>query len=65
MCGGSSNGSISPRRAINLDDVREAPLSLMIPMWLLVLANLYFGVDTRLTVGVSKLAAQSLFGVTP
>lgn len=53
-----------PPRII-LDDVREAPLSLLIPTWLLVLANLYFGVDTRLTVGVSKLAAQSLFGVTP
>ena len=49
----------------DLDEVREAPLGLLIPMWLLVLANLYFGVDTRLTVGVSKLAAQSLFGVTP
>jgi multicomponent Na+:H+ antiporter subunit D len=50
---------------IILDDVHEAPLSQLIPIWLLVLANLYFGVDTRLTVGVSKLAAQSLFGVTP
>ena len=49
----------------DLDEVREAPISLLIPMWLLVLANLYFGVDTRLTVGVSKLAAQSLIGVTP
>jgi multicomponent Na+:H+ antiporter subunit D len=54
----------SPPR-INLDNVREAPMSLLIPMWLLVLANLYFGIDTRLTVGVSKMAAQSLFGVTP
>lgn len=51
----------SPR--IILDDVKEAPLSLLIPIWVLVLANLYFGVDTRLTVGVSKLAAQTLFGV--
>jgi multicomponent Na+:H+ antiporter subunit D len=46
-------------------DIREAPLSQLIPIWSLVLANLYFGVDTRLTVGVSKLAAQSLFGVNP
>ena len=51
---------------IILDDVQEAPMGQLIPIWLLVLANLYFGVDTRLTVGVSKLAAQSLFGgVTP
>ncbi len=54
----------TPARII-VDDVQEAPLSQLIPIWLLVLANLYFGVDTRLTVGVSKLAAQSLFGATP
>lgn len=48
-----------------VDDIKEAPLVLLVPIWLLVLANFYFGVDTRLTVGVSKLAAQSLFGVTP
>jgi len=54
----------TPPRA-NTEYITEAPLSQLIPIWLLVLANLYFGVDTRLTVGVSKLAAQSLFGVSP
>lgn len=49
---------------IILDDVREAPLSQLIPIWLLILANIYLGIDTRLTVGVSKLAAQNLFGVS-
>jgi multicomponent Na+:H+ antiporter subunit D len=48
---------------IMTDEIKEAPLSQLIPIWLLVLANIYFGVDTRLTVGVSKMAAQSLFGV--
>lgn len=43
-------------------EVREAPLSLLLPMWTLVLANLYFGINTELTVGVSQLAAASLFG---
>ncbi len=52
---------IKPR--INIDEIQEAPLIQLIPIWLLVLANIYFGVDTRLTVGVSKMAAQSLFGV--
>ncbi len=52
---------IKPR--IELDDVKEAPLIQLIPIWVLILANFYFGVDTRLTVGVSKLAAQNLFGV--
>ena len=51
----------SPR--IIVDDIKDPPLSQIIPIWLLVLANIYFGVDTSLTVGVSKLAAQSLFGV--
>ncbi len=44
------------------DDVKEAPLSLLGPTWVLVLANLYFGVDTRLTVGVAQQAAQWLMG---
>ena len=52
----------TPPRIIT-DQIKEAPISQLIPIWLLVLANIYFGVDTRLTVGVSKLAAQSLFGV--
>lgn len=53
---------LTPPRIIT-DDIKEAPMSQLIPIWTLVLANIYFGVDTRLTVGVSKLAAQSLFGV--
>lgn len=52
----------TPPRIIT-EEIKEAPISQLIPIWLLVLANIYFGVDTRLTVGVSKLAAQSLFGV--
>ncbi len=42
--------------------VREAPLSLLIPTWALVLANLYFGVQTDLTVGVATRAAEMLLG---
>jgi len=41
----------------------EAPLKLLIPIWILVLANIYFGIDTRLTVGVTKLISHNLFGV--
>lgn len=44
---------------------KEAPLSLLVPIWTLVVANIYFGIDTRLTIGVSELAANTLFGVTP
>jgi len=47
------------------DPVTEAPLAFLIPVWLLVAANIYFGVDTRLSVTVAQTAAQSLFGVSP
>lgn len=43
----------------------EAPLSFLIPIWILVLANIYFGIDTRLSVEVAQAASQSLFGVSP
>ncbi len=43
--------------------VSEAPLSLLIPMWTLVLANIYFGINTELTVGVAETAVK-LLGVT-
>lgn len=50
----------SPR--IVLDEVKDPPLSQLVPIWLLVLANFYFGIDTSLTVGISKKAAEMLFG---
>jgi multicomponent Na+:H+ antiporter subunit D len=43
--------------------VSEAPLSMLIPMWLLVLANIYFGINTELTIGVADTAVR-LLGVT-
>ncbi len=42
--------------------VKEAPLGILLPTWLLVVANVYFGIDTQLTVGVAQIAAHSLFG---
>jgi multicomponent Na+:H+ antiporter subunit D len=45
----------------NTPDVKEAPVSILIPMWILVLANLYFGIDTSLTVGVAEMAAADMF----
>ncbi len=44
------------------EPIKEAPPSLLIPIWILVLANIYFGIDTRLSVQVAQSAAQSLFG---
>ena len=45
--------------------VKEAPLSFLLPIWVLVLANIYFGIDTRLSVSVAQGASQTLFGVAP
>jgi multicomponent Na+:H+ antiporter subunit D len=47
----------------DLTDVVEAPLSLLVPAWILVIANVYFGIDTSLPVGLAELAAKSLMGV--
>jgi len=45
--------------------VSEAPMAFLIPVWLLVGANIYFGVDTRLSLYLAQAASQSLFGVAP
>jgi len=39
---------------------KEAPLSMLIPMWVLVAANVYFGVRTELTGGIAESAAKAL-----
>ena len=39
---------------------KEAPLSMLIPLWVLVAANIYFGVRTDLTGGIAERAAQAL-----
>ncbi len=46
-------------------EVTEAPILLLVPTWLLVFANIYFGLDTELTVGVAEKAAAILGGGNP
>ena len=43
----------------------EAPRSMLLPTWVLVLANLYFGIDTSLTVGVASQAARQCCSGSP
>ncbi|MFQ5936024.1 MAG: monovalent cation/H+ antiporter subunit D family protein [Acidiferrobacterales bacterium] len=50
-----------PRRA---RAYQEAPLSLLAPTWVLIGANIYFGIDAELTVGVAQRAAEWLLGGT-
>ena len=47
---------------VDAEPVSEAPLSLLVPLWTLILANLFFGINTNLSVGVARQAAVSLIG---
>jgi multicomponent Na+:H+ antiporter subunit D len=50
------------RPAADTPAPREAPLSMLAPIWLLVGANIYFGVDTHLSVGSAQRVAALLMG---
>ncbi len=52
-------------RADDAAQISEAPAGMLIPMWLLVGANIYFGVNTDLTVSTAMAAAKSLMGGGP
>lgn len=43
--------------------VREVPLSMLLPLWALVIANIYYGIDAGLTSRVAGQAAKLLLGV--
>ncbi len=42
--------------------IREAPASMLIPIWVLVGANFYFGINTDVSVGVAQRATTMLLG---
>jgi multicomponent Na+:H+ antiporter subunit D len=44
---------------------REAPLMMLVPVWILIAANVYFGIDTHLTVDIASRAAGTLLGTVP
>ena len=46
-------------------EVTEVSLQMLIPIWALVCANIYFGIDTDLTVSVAESIAQALVGGKP
>ena len=50
----------APDDAPNIED---APPAMLIPTWILIGASVYYGINTDLTVGVAKQAAQQLLGV--
>jgi multicomponent Na+:H+ antiporter subunit D len=44
---------------------QEAPPSMLVPLWLLTLANVWFGIDTGVTVTAARTAAAIMLGATP
>jgi len=46
-------------------ELREAPLSMLLPTWALIGASLLFGLWTTLPVGAAQRAARSLLGIAP
>ncbi len=49
-------------RPAGAEAVSEAPLGMLLPLWLLVAASVYFGLDTSLTLGAAERAAGLLLG---
>ncbi len=43
-------------------EAKEAPVSMLVPIWIMALACIWFGFDTDLTIGSATTAAQSLLG---
>jgi multicomponent Na+:H+ antiporter subunit D len=41
---------------------REAPLSMLVPTYVLIVANIWFGLDTEWSVGIARQAAEALVG---
>lgn len=42
--------------------VQEAPMSMLIPLWIMALGCIYFGINTELTMSAATTAAQGLLG---
>ncbi|MGH6913984.1 MAG: proton-conducting transporter membrane subunit, partial [Geminicoccales bacterium] len=45
--------------------IDEAPLAMLVPTWLLIGANIFFGIDSTLSVGTARRAAEALLGLAP
>jgi len=46
-------------------EIIEAPLSMLIPTWVLVIASFWFGIDATTTATVATQAAETLLGAMP
>ncbi|MDO6428318.1 monovalent cation/H+ antiporter subunit D family protein [Thalassotalea sp. 1_MG-2023] len=50
-----------PPESQGAKNIKEVPWLMLMPMWILVLANIYFGINTGLTVEAATSASQWLF----
>ena len=44
---------------------KRMPTSMMVALWIFALSNIYFGLDSDISMGVSTLAVNQLMGVAP
>ena len=42
--------------------IKEVPLSMLVPIWIMALACIYFGLNTEITLKAASVAAESLLG---
>jgi multicomponent Na+:H+ antiporter subunit D len=47
------------------EEIEEAPVSMLVPIWILAGATLFFGIFTTLSAGTAAAAARQLLGVVP
>lgn len=50
------------QQPVNEGGVEEAPFSMLVPMWILAGACIWFGLSTDITIGSASIAAESLLG---
>lgn len=51
----------SPNPARDIPATREAPLTMLVPLWLLVAGNFYLGLDTSFSAGFADTAMRAFF----
>ena len=51
----------APSTAPGLPATREAPLSMQVPLWILVAGSIYLGLDTSFSAGFANTAMQAFF----
>ena len=52
-------------RPAGTDAVQDAPAHMLVPVWILAGANIYFGISTEFSLGSAKAAALFLMGSAP